>query len=214
MNRINAEVLKSTCFSEVWEVRLAEKNYVGTCLTTGKTNHQFLLAWLTGAQREPIAIKRHRCSRAPVSWQVEPASLAWKACRLDPLLFSLLVEGEYDQCPPWYLCPWGQAPLWRQWLEPHTQEKAGLEHKSWDRSQVSPGPWAPSVNVRSSLLMEVTLLMGVHSTSLRPQPTLCLNHRWHWPIPRRTGENHSDSRMVTIPASGPSAPRGNKDTEF
>ena len=51
MNHINAEVLKSTCFSEVWEVRLAEKNYV-VDLSDHRKNKSPVLAGLIGMSPE------------------------------------------------------------------------------------------------------------------------------------------------------------------
>lgn len=88
---------------------------------------------------------------------------------------------------------WGQGPLWRQWLG--TTHTAGLEPKSWDKSQVSLGPWAPL------RLMWGHLLMGALSISLRPQPTLCLNHCWRTNS-QEDWRKPSWQRMVTIPASG------------
>lgn len=147
-------------------VRLAEKNYVGTCLTTGKTNHQFLLAWLAGAQREPIAIQETQvfqdtCSMAGGAWQLGMESYGWT------LAVFLLVEGEYYQCPPWYRCLWGQGPC----------EDSGLE--------LIIATAAFGLGPGRGTWVEIHELVNVshplEPLSLRPQPTLCLNHCWRWP---------------------------------
>ena len=81
----------------------------------------------------------------------------------------------------------------------HLCEDIGSNHihnkkQAWSISPETGARWA-----QDHELLQLTwglLLMGALSISLRPQPTLCLNHCWHWPIPRRTGESHPDSGIV------------------
>ena len=88
--------------------------------------------------------------------------------------------------------PWGQAFLWRQWLEPPKKQACFI---------------SPETEARQAQDCELLWLkwghifLGALSTSLRPGQRLLetLSQDGHWTIPRGIRQNHYDSGRLTIP---------------